>query len=63
MRCFLVGKVLREKCFDTLWGMFFRVTNLNKCTPEGEMALRQMKARRNDSKVLTKDLDEEEMIQ
>lgn len=53
---------LREKPSDTLGGMMFGVTNLNKHTQESAMTLRKMKTRRVDLKVLIKELAEERMI-
>lgn len=52
--CFLVVKALRGERFDTLGRMRSRVTNLNKCTQEDSAALKQIKVRRNDMKVLIK---------
>lgn len=55
MRCFLVGKTLREKCSNTLGRMQYGVTNMNKRTREGGVALKQIKLRRDDLKVLAKE--------
>lgn len=51
MRCFLVGKMLREKHSDNIGRMSLRRVILNKCTRGGGMALKQMKVRRDDLKM------------
>lgn len=57
MRCYLVGKAMREKHLDTLGRMLSMVTNLNKRTREVGMALRQVKERRENLKVCAMELD------
>lgn len=52
MRCLLIVKVLSEKHSNTLWRMQYGVTNLNKHAQEGGMALKKMKVRRHDLKVI-----------
>lgn len=52
VRCFLVGRVLREIRSDTLERVQPGAINLNKQTHEGEIALKQMKARMDDLKAL-----------
>lgn len=54
MRCFLVEKVLRDKCSDTLERVQSWMINLNKRAREGRVVLKQMKVRRGYLKVLAK---------
>lgn len=63
MRCFLVDKVLREKRYDALGRMQFRKLSLNKRTREGGVALKQMKVKRDDLKVLAEGVSTQVCIQ